>query len=161
VINVDWNQANDFCGWVGGRLPTEAEWNFAAAGGEEQRVYPWSTPPDAGKFSGLYAVWSTAKLATVGSKTAGRAKWNQEDMAGNVFEWVLDFYDNRDPEYAPPQTCNDCAYLIDARNRVCRGGSFHSPDTVHLTASNRSWNLPMLDGVDPPYPHEMGIRCAR
>jgi len=135
---VDWFEAYAFCIWDGGFLSTEAEWNYAASGGSEQRAYPWSNPPRSNtidcslaNFDG--ACHSRDALKAVGSESPnGDGAWGQADLAGNVSEWSLDFYrqkgdihersvgpDDPDPlvhalaqmipEYKTP--CIDCACL--------------------------------------------------
>ncbi len=120
---VSWPVAFAFCAWDGGRLPTYAEWEAAAAGGSEQRYYPWSTPPSAMTLdatpieasyncaytppTGIYGC-AFNDIAPVGAIPGGEAKWGQRDLAGNMREWLLDF----DLQLLPSQ-CNDCACLFD------------------------------------------------
>src|ERR1043166_1274813 len=129
---VAWYEAMAFCAWDGGYLPTEAEWNYAATGGNAQRAYPWSNPPGAlTPINGAYVSYSdvagscagdgmmgcaVTDLVPVGSKPAGEGLWGQSDLAGNVWEWNLDWYA---PAYATP--CTDCADLTAATNRMIRG----------------------------------------
>jgi formylglycine-generating enzyme required for sulfatase activity len=110
---LDWYTAFAFCAWDGGRLPTEAEWNYAASGGNEQRYYPWSSPATSTTIDDSYAVYcggSCSGTFDVGSKSPkGDGLWGQSDLAGNVWEWNLDWCAS---PYADP--CNNCADLASA-----------------------------------------------
>ncbi|HWZ89466.1 MAG TPA: formylglycine-generating enzyme family protein [Polyangiaceae bacterium] len=157
---LNWFEAEAFCIWDGGRLPTEAEWNYAAAGGTEQRFYPWgSSPPDCSYANFVGAMFGTSPCFSpvsygapnrVGSESPkGDGKFGQADLAGNVWEWVQDWYAN---PYANP--CNDCADLTASTYRLLRGGSFNSI-AAELTSTVRN-------GVDPSiHLSYSGARCAR
>ncbi len=158
---VTWYEAYAFCIWDGGFLPTEAEWNYAASGGAEQRLYPWSAafPPGSRTLDCDHADYSEswpsstcvhAGATKVGAESpVGDGKWGQADLAGNVFEWNLDSYAS---EYAA--MCDDCADLSDAQLKVIRGGSFDGA-SVCLLNSLRETSVPdgRSDGI--------GLRCAR
>src|SRR6185369_11301256 len=102
---LDWYEAHAFCIWDGGFLPSEAEWNYAATGGDQQRVYPWSSPPSSTAMDSTNAVYDGAPLLVVGSKSAGGdGRWGHADLTGSVAEWNLDWYAS---PYASP--CADCA----------------------------------------------------
>lgn len=149
VSCVSWWLAFAFCAWDGGRLPTEAEWNYAAAGGSDQRVFPWSTTKSA-YIDPTLAVYQESTPMAVGSKSPqGDAKWGHADLAGNVDEWVLD-------SYADPYTvtCHDCANLADNGWRVLRGGSFGIP-VDYLETSVRGSSVPTDTS------QYFGFRCAR
>jgi formylglycine-generating enzyme required for sulfatase activity len=148
---ISWYEAFAFCIWDGGRLPTEAEWNYTAAGGSEQRAYPWSSayPPGSTTIDSSYAVYNTSSTANVGSKSPeGDGRWGQVDMAGNVWEWVLDWY----ASYSNP--CNNCANFSVATYRVIRGGSFNIYAS-YLLAAHRGYSTP----ADRYY--RIGARCMR
>jgi formylglycine-generating enzyme required for sulfatase activity len=151
---LDWYTAFAFCAWDGGRLPTEAEWNYAASGGSEQRYYPWSSPPTSTTIDDSYAVYCGGLCfpLNVGSKSpTGDGRWGQSDLAGNVVEWTLDWYDTYQV------SCNNCADITDttASLRVIRGGNFFNSASYLRSASRYSNVLPW------GYYSFNGARCAR
>ncbi|MGK3991784.1 formylglycine-generating enzyme family protein [Sorangium sp. So ce1024] len=146
VSCVSWFVAFAFCAWDGGRLPTEAEWNYAAAGGSEQREYPWGNAhPNA-----TYAVYNTTGSAVVGSRSPrGDGRWGQADLAGNLWEWTLDF----EGSYVNP--CVNCATVEGRTARMIRGGSWWQPEVEDISTSHRiPWDPD--DSTDA-----LGFRCAR
>lgn len=150
---INWYEAYAFCIWDGGFLPTEAEWNYAAAGGAEQREYPWGNGISCTQAnyspSGQPACNAAGPWDVGTASPAGDGKYGQADLAGNVWEWVLDAYGT----YAIP--CIDCANLGTTTARVIRGGSF---DVVAgaATVSYRGNSPP-----DAPRSANTGARCAR
>lgn len=156
---VTWYEAMAFCAWDGGYLPTEAEWNYAAAGGDEQRAFPWSSPPASTMIDSNHASYgcdpngtgtgcSVQSLSPVGTKPQGDGRWGQSDLAGNVDEWALD----NNGSYPTP--CMDCVYLNAARDRIIRGGDFQY-GSFPLRTGYRNEITPSMR-----YPQD-GIRCAR
>jgi formylglycine-generating enzyme required for sulfatase activity len=159
---VTWVVAYAFCIWDGGRLPTEAEWNFAAAAGAEQRAFPWSDPasqattPDASD-----ANLESEGVLSVGSRAPG--KWGHQDLAGNVFEWTRDACtDCNTPSSSTPgahltdyldTTCVHCVHT-GGPNRIMRGGSWKFQKAFGRTGA-RAANAP-LNAYD-----DLGFRCAR
>ncbi len=154
IVCVDWYTAFAFCVWDGGRLPTEAEWNFVAAGGggtNGQRVYPWSSPPSSTSIDATRAVVDVEAIAEVGSTSPlGDSAWGQADMVGNADEWVLDGFVS---PYAS-KACDDCAETTATSVRVLRGGNFATA-VLDATVSSRDWASPSYVSL------VFGMRCAR
>jgi sulfatase modifying factor 1 len=157
---VTWQEAYAFCIWDGGFLPSEAEWEYAAAGGSQQREYPWgSAAPGTGSqyaiYGGYYPSGSgvlqgVTNVAPVGAATLGAGLWGQLDLAGEEWEWTLDWY----APYVDP--CSDCANLGAASYRVYRGGDFASVWSTSVV-------LPSSRFIGSPTPRSLsvGFRCAR
>jgi formylglycine-generating enzyme len=147
---VDWNVAFAFCIWDGGRLPTEAEWEYAAAGGEENRIYPWGGNASSGDAES-WRVNHTSPLTPVGSYYASVGRWGHLDLSGSIDEWTLDlysrlFYQDRDKV----DGFNPLNPMTAGASATARGGSW-SHDFFSMRAASRG-------ATSVAY---AGIRCAR
>jgi formylglycine-generating enzyme required for sulfatase activity len=157
ITCVSWYEAFAFCAWDGARLPTEAEWNYAAAGGNEQRQYPWGLGIDATRAaydclgdSVVGCASDISDLLPVGSRApAGDGKFGQSDLAGNVDEWVLDWYT---ADY--PLPCKDCATLTGVNYRTLRGGAFNAAASSQVSSFR-------MNGQPINQFWGNGFRCAR
>jgi formylglycine-generating enzyme required for sulfatase activity len=154
---IDWFTAFAFCIWDGGRLPTEVEWNYAAAGGGQERYFPWSVPPTNQTIDLTYATYAKAGTTpaptNVGFTVNGMSRWGQFDLSGNVYEWVLDVATDN---YPTTETCVNCAVTgwTDVNVRTVRGGAFIST-TDELTSSFRSSNMENSPNS------VLSVRCVR
>jgi formylglycine-generating enzyme required for sulfatase activity len=152
INSLSWYDAFAFCAWDGGRLPTEAEWEYAAAGGMDNRLYPWGLAPPSPTHAN-YTKTERSPLVDVGLHTTGAGRWGHQDLAGSVYEWVLDWYDSGWYS-AGIYPCDDCANLSTGDTRTYRGGSWNAFAET-LRAAFRGASSPTVTYID------VGVRCAR
>jgi len=150
VVNVTWYGANEFCLWAGGKLPTEAQWEFAARGGNSVHEYDYlySGGNDLGDVA-WYATNVKSQTGQYNIQVGGGKAPNVlgiYDMSGNASEWVFDWKDlywNRSLT-DPTGLTDDEAEVKDVIYKVRRGGSWADTDSAALRVCKRSYALPTV-----------------
>lgn len=154
---MSWHEAFAFCAWDGGRLPTDAEWNYVAAGGAEQRKYPWgSAPPDPTRA--VLSFTPTGHLTPVGSTPAGASKWGVLDLSGSRVEFVRDGANSSTPSIGIPVPCSDCIRMDNSPERFFMSRDRNWKGTPDLPSVVEEFGPVDSAGASVAV---FGVRCVR
>ena len=145
VVGVDWHDAVAYARWAGKRLPTEAEWEYAARGGLSGKKYPWG---DLVGSSQANYNRNVGKPVPVGSFEPNG--YGLYDMAGNVYEWCADWYDSQYYSNSPSRNPQGPS---SGTSRVLRGGGWN------VTSVNMGVYDRLMSGILSMHPH-VGFRCV-
>jgi formylglycine-generating enzyme len=163
VMCVTWYQANNYCQGIGGRLPTEAEWEKSAAGTERSKWAWGDSFPDCSDANfRLASLYCAAGIKSVGWYVDSMSSFGLYDVNGNVFEWIADWYDasyySSSPSLDPIKEDGLCSLSAEAlptecTTKVLRGGAYNTTESTIRNAS-RSFAPPTIFDVN------VGFRCA-
>jgi formylglycine-generating enzyme required for sulfatase activity len=164
VVQVSWDDAAAYCSWAGAQLPTEAQWEFAAHGPHDRR-FPWGNTFDGTRLNSCDTQcpverWRAEHFddgyrftAPVGTYPAGAGPFGALDMAGNVWEWVEDWYD---ADYYERSPCWNPSGPAAGTDRVMRGGAWYDGQA-------EAWTRTTVRHQNPPWDRyqDVGFRCVK
>ncbi len=144
VVGISWHDAVAYAAWAGKRLPTEAEWEYAARGGSEKAVYPWGNKPDSTKANyNSFGIMQVKQFAPNG--------FGVYDSAGNVWEWCADWYLDTYYLFSPGKNPTGPSVGM---HKILRGGAWYC-ENAQVRTANRYYSLPDATSF------HVGFRCAK